>query len=209
MGKIYLGENKIWDGDIVSHGWSILKYPLTLSPEANFSAKRDVNIFSPDGLPSLLTKTKSFIRYSIGSTDITTGKTGIASRGTTGPNVIDDNSGTEWAYWFSPSSGLVGEWVGVDLGEGGEKRVIGFSMTCSVYQWAGCAVDYSDDGLTWVQLGTASKTTASKETFYILTKEVPLARYWRVRCTSIVNGISFWLRVTELEFFEMLIIQEG
>lgn len=103
------------------------------------------------------------MRTTVGGSDVTTGKTAIASGFYTGfppSNTIDNDNNTFWTTFTVPQP-TGGHWIGVDFGSGGDVEILEFSLRSRGDGFSSEAppdpiFEWSDDSTTWTMVGNVT-----------------------------------------------------
>jgi hypothetical protein len=153
-----------------------------------------------------LSKTMEYRFVSIGSVDLTTGKTATADSINSGSQsaakAIDDSNVTEW---LSNSSPYAYHWLKVDFGAGNEKRIGSIRIKTGSYSMNGIDIAGSNDDSTWTLLKNASIGTNTDTTWVLPLIDYTAYRYVRV----IQTGQYYSSGLVELEIFELILGDGG
>jgi|WetSurSiteA1Bulk_404760.scaffolds.fasta_scaffold05608_2 hypothetical protein len=152
--------------------------------------------------------------YSIGATDLTTGRGAYTTANSyyyTSANAVDDNSSSDWAS----SDGTLPAWIKIDLGAGVTKRIGRYSIgragndggSAYITQWK---LQGSNDDSNWTDIDSRTgETFSSPGQLRSFDVTSPLSygefRYFRVYITARAS----WVTISEWELFEYIATPAG
>jgi hypothetical protein len=137
--------------------------------------------------------------------NLATGKTAIASSGSTGTVNLNDGSTTTVWYASQASANQSGaSYAGIDFGAGVTKaiRQIGiFTETTASNNITSVLAQYSDDGITWTTEAAHALATTVSTWLYIALSGGGSHRYWRILANANLGSTYSW-DVYEIQMME-------